>query len=739
MKIYIKANSNSGYLYIFKHGIGPGTLPKDVTVIRSKDLPNYYTAVWLDRFLTADELKQYDIPSETRINELLDRIGYCQKGKDVVPCDEVTASTEISEDADLPTFKEFATTEWDVLNDGSKRLKLKDLFVYYGTDKQWNASDPGYWYEIRIGDKTYKESKKYSIKNRENCYKAMQNAVKKLLDSNAEALDDVEACDKVMASEYTSYWKDFNKIVGVIVEFLDSHDKVSQKELYDYLAEAGFSNIDSELVGKAWDSALSLYESRVNACGDIKASSYTAPNKKLVFKDGDSYEFHYTSGEGDVFEPKPGSGNWWTSYIVTPDNRLLSWEFSGRYTPVDAVYGKDFWVEDNSVESCSTIQASTDPATSDFTVIQNIYSDGVEYMTKDNVMPVYTQEYGANLADITAEHPTIFDGAMKGWTDETFKPGDILTEGRYAAFGFIKRAVGSDMYADYKDYVSQHPEFPDPCRDIEIRINNPKCLPSAEEQRRREGEAMGRWLGQKLGIGRINSSEDIKAANRSERLSNYIDFMRCQLVYNASLPRDFAYGLGLTQLRPLYNAWDSGDIEEYHRLLDEYGYDSYNVEGCDSIKASSEYSGRYSPGRLEDDGTEDFYMDTQFNSWDEACCWGLEHDCTHIYDRQSGEFLPIESSTDTKYFANMVNCSSDPELDDNFLVEGYYDEQRRGLAESYETSDISALNETINEYANQGHYIVVHNLTDGVITEFSADNWFNDIAPDGGAELFMSW
>lgn len=84
-----------GYLYIFKHGIGPGTIPDDVGVIKVKDLPNYYTAVWLDRFLTTPELKQYDIPDETRINELLGRIGYCQKNGDVVPCDDVQACGDI--------------------------------------------------------------------------------------------------------------------------------------------------------------------------------------------------------------------------------------------------------------------------------------------------------------------------------------------------------------------------------------------------------------------------------------------------------------------------------------------------------------------------------------------------------------------------------------------------------------------------------------------------------------------
>lgn len=258
MKRYIKSESQAdfirehqnkpegGYLYIFKHGIGPGTIPRDVEIVRTKDLPNYYTAVWLDRFLTTSELKQYDIPSETRINELLGRIGYCQKNGDVVPC------------------------------------------------------------------------------------------------------DDVDACDNITAS--------------------------------------------------------------------------------------------------------------------------------------------------NSIDTGS-----------DFTVIQEIYDDGYVYMTEENVEPVYIQEYGVNLGEVLAICPRIFDGAMKGWTDETFKAGDIITEGDYAAFGFIKRVVGGEqdqMYSDFKAYVKQHPEFPDPTRHIEIRINNPKCLPSAAEERRKQGEELGKRLGQMLGLRR---------------------------------------------------------------------------------------------------------------------------------------------------------------------------------------------------------------------------------------------
>lgn len=112
MKRYIKLDSQTdfirkhqnrpdgGYLYILKHGIGPGTLPKDVEIIRTEDLPNYYTAVWLDRFLTATELKQYDIPSETTVRSRLMTLGYTlDEYNDIVPIEsstQVNASTAMS-------------------------------------------------------------------------------------------------------------------------------------------------------------------------------------------------------------------------------------------------------------------------------------------------------------------------------------------------------------------------------------------------------------------------------------------------------------------------------------------------------------------------------------------------------------------------------------------------------------------------------------------------------------------
>lgn len=90
MKRYIKSgsipyeskrNPSCPYKYVLKHGLGPGTLPKDITVGKVEDVDEYVakngisprlsnlTMVWLDRPLSYDELKFYDIPSETEISK----------------------------------------------------------------------------------------------------------------------------------------------------------------------------------------------------------------------------------------------------------------------------------------------------------------------------------------------------------------------------------------------------------------------------------------------------------------------------------------------------------------------------------------------------------------------------------------------------------------------------------------------------------------------------------------------
>ena len=61
---------DSEYMYVLKHGFGPGTIPRDVNVINTDEV-NGYTVIWVDRPFTREELDYYDIPSETQLRRYL--------------------------------------------------------------------------------------------------------------------------------------------------------------------------------------------------------------------------------------------------------------------------------------------------------------------------------------------------------------------------------------------------------------------------------------------------------------------------------------------------------------------------------------------------------------------------------------------------------------------------------------------------------------------------------------------
>lgn len=63
-KIADKQMPKGGYRYITTHGIGPGTLPKDVNVFKTEDIRGGRIAMYISRPLTSEELKQYDIKPE---------------------------------------------------------------------------------------------------------------------------------------------------------------------------------------------------------------------------------------------------------------------------------------------------------------------------------------------------------------------------------------------------------------------------------------------------------------------------------------------------------------------------------------------------------------------------------------------------------------------------------------------------------------------------------------------------
>ena len=187
----VRSQNPNGYLYIFKHGVGPGTIPYDVEVIKYKDLPNYYTAVWLDRFLTTSELREYDIPSETRINTILDRIGYCQKNGDVVPCDVIKASDEIEDTWSIEDETPYGFDKSNCANWGT------DEWAFY-IASQLDFPEDDYYaifddLENLRGDEWLADAEEATQDDPEmfECFKRFVN-----LDE-----EDVEACDNITASE----------------------------------------------------------------------------------------------------------------------------------------------------------------------------------------------------------------------------------------------------------------------------------------------------------------------------------------------------------------------------------------------------------------------------------------------------------------------------------------------------------------------------------------------------------
>lgn len=386
MKRYIRSSFDKPYLYIFKHGIGPGTLPKDVQIVRTKDLPRGYTAVWLDRFLTTPEMDEFDIPYETEINRYLDRIGYCQKHGDVVPCDDVEACGDIKASRTID--------RWDHNTEKYEPVEIPDDWnvTTFSSDLDEEVNCVHCGKPIPYGDsycsRRYHDKYGMGYAECEDCYE------EQLRDEFGNK--DVEACDNITASD-------------ICYRDRDNDDSV-------VALDAGMSDEDVE----------------------------------QMLAEHPSY------------------------YRSTLDR----------------------------FEACDDITASTNGSQGDFTVIQGIYED---FNEPDGLSPVCTQEYDVNLDEVLAKYPQVANRALKDWSDETFKAGDMITNTLFARYvEYIAQGEGESdqLYSDFKDYVAQHPELPDPYREIEVRINNPQCLPSAEEIRRRHSEEMGKYLGEKLGLRR---------------------------------------------------------------------------------------------------------------------------------------------------------------------------------------------------------------------------------------------
>ena len=86
----------------------------------------------------------------------------------------------------------------------------------------------------------------------------------------------------------------------------------------------------------------------------------------------------------------------------------------------------------------------------------------------------------------------------------------------------------------------------------------------------------------------------------------------------------------------------------------------------------------------------------------------------------------VESSTEPKYFANMVSASTD-DGDYKYYVAGYYDNLMRGLSDNLSTDSFDAVLEFANELANDGCFIQIKNLITGSEVYYDSNVWLEAI------------
>jgi len=749
MKFYIKSSLESPYLYIFKHGIGPGTLPKDVEIVKTKDLPNGYTAVWLKRFLNTSELKQYDIPSETRINELLDRIGYCQKNGDVVPCDRVVASEICYRD-----------------RDNDDRVVALDVGMSDEDVEEMLAAHPSYYR------------------------------------STLDRFDDIDACGSVMASKQPKWW-DSQFTCKVIDAYKDG--KLTTENIDEWEQEyADKYNFGKNPGNFGTKSILNYYietgkdpRDKVESCDKITASwkddeePYGFDSRNFNDYDADDWayylatkwRFSYDDYEELLHDLRNLRGSEWLRDAEKRLKRLKCYdEFKEFVGSVDD--------EDEDIESCDRITASKDISPyekyadalakqgysknkflkslkEDFTDkdLEDLVNDKADLhayiagfiLNSTGKHDYEAQEEATKLADeIISDACDKVTAAMEFYIDQGAglgEPGKKFTEDElkelyyhlcihegdeicnsYPSFeAWLDDSLASglirvDFIEDDLDYPytltddefdveSEYFDDIESCDKITASQKHHPLIPEGWESIPEGEDDEGNW-------GTI--AKELPNNDGYIWIDMYQDeagktFYHIDISYRTSEGRmGDVHPLTSKEFRSLKQALDFVEAKIARMYKSEE-----DVEACDKVIASTH---RYSAGRIEEDGTEDFYYDTGFDSYDEAFDWGTNHDCTHIYDREKDEFIPI-NSCDTKYFANMVSASDDSY---RYLIRGYYDQSRRGLAEDSWADTISEVDEIVNEYANKGYYLEVRNLETGTVLEFSADNWFDEIYPDGG-------
>ena len=430
-----------GYLYIFKHGIGPGTIPNDVKVVKVKDLPNYYTAVWLDRFLTDEELKQYDIPDETRINDYLGRIGYCKKNGDVVPCEDIKAST-------MP--KPTVDSVLQMIAD--KKIIFKNDVAYWSRGKgvlpkEYRDCIAQTEYAHWINEWSCEQAEKYGSRayydydgetEVDSC-----SDIKAATEPNAPSADKSKLVRQVIkqAKEIRDYFQSHNNnlnrrqeqfledlsdgidsrsIVAIreAIENLKYNSKNMRNEQY-YLIEDLYNEFN--FAGGKFEGMGRPGSEDVDACTAVKAYSYTPSRKRctnvtdeVLEYTKDAYPALYDELESkDIWVSIWSDGEYSLSYnsIKNPDNFLSDSVKQDFMQAMEDLFPGSFWGDLVDIDACSEVMASTASTAVTSDIVNIIYS----------VMMDYEYGYDPDMTDINSMLQELTNKGVHVDTSDAFK------------------------------------------------------------------------------------------------------------------------------------------------------------------------------------------------------------------------------------------------------------------------------------------------------------------------------
>lgn len=249
------------YLYVLKHGYGPGTLPKNVEVGRVEDYKGY-TLVWLNRFLTTSELRDYDIPAETQLERYLgddlERFMPMPKTKrytgnfismSAKMRNRVSASKRMIQSIKCADETYWSDGKWSIYKDGSEIVISNGYFTDYAefTD-DGDVRVAGYTPEMRVPKSVERKLQSLvrsgKIKRPAKWYDDVYSASSKSIEC-ADNFDTLRDRDITSADDVT-------ELVLYITNDSDLYHNRALPIIENLKRKAKRGNYDDELAVKAW-------------------------------------------------------------------------------------------------------------------------------------------------------------------------------------------------------------------------------------------------------------------------------------------------------------------------------------------------------------------------------------------------------------------------------------------------------------------------------------------------------